>query len=645
MRLEVLDKINNIDFSYLEKKIDIIYNNLGGSPIWEIKNFFTPFICKNIIEIINGDEHNNFTPLNFRDCSRLIFRDKNNILENLINKRLKKILPNLNEDKKWVKPYGFNRDIVWKKNDCNINGTFRINKYTNSEGTEYHRDAQFTEAKNIKSNYTVLIYLNDSYKSGETIFLKGTEKYQFNGMSIKEEIKKIGRKKETIKIIPEIGKCIIFDQRLLHKSNSIKGEKYVLRTELICQGQIIEDNENNLPEKIELENSIEILAKKLFRQAQYYDLENELTDLYDRVINLRQNPSKINKYPKNLEKLLVSKKYNLEITKNIILKNRSSNCYIYYFGCDLIDFSELIRFTSLFTILSLISQLTKNTRKTILKEIRMIYGTDSFNIFFEDDEREEENDENDENDENENDENDENENEENEEEEENEENEEEEREEENDENDENDEDDEDEREEENDDEDEDEDEREEENDDEDEDEKCIGSKNPEDHNCEDINIHLNSLMSRKIIPKYDKYERQFKDDCKFKKPLSMKIKMKSVEIHETLHCRCGLRDSDDDCDEDIFNRKCFCGISDFKKNNENFIGNIVVEKKTEKNISGFFKINLIKKEFNHASCQCDRYESIGNEKELSCEFEYHVNFDIDIKYRIITIKAIPHIVL
>lgn len=80
---------------------------------------------------------------------------------------------------------------------------------------------------NQKSRWTLLIYLNDNFDGGETVF------YDTNTWNKVCEIK------------PEIGKALLFDIDLWHSGSPIvDGEKYWIGCEII--GYIIIDNINNI---------------------------------------------------------------------------------------------------------------------------------------------------------------------------------------------------------------------------------------------------------------------------------------------------------------------------------------------------------------------------------------------------------------
>lgn len=89
-------------------------------------------------------------------------------------------------------------------------------KYTSGQNFNIHTDTGIYFNKKYKeySKYTLLIYLNDNFDGGETIFYDDSLK----------EIKRIKPKK---------GSAIVFDMDIFHKGNLVTGCKYWIGCELI----------------------------------------------------------------------------------------------------------------------------------------------------------------------------------------------------------------------------------------------------------------------------------------------------------------------------------------------------------------------------------------------------------------------------
>jgi prolyl 4-hydroxylase len=225
-----LDNINTAHISSKPKEVSSLYDS---NVIWKIKHFLSDEECD---EIILKCDEKGFEDLSYRSSKRLIGFDENTNLIQTIKSRLNENL--FNEDfyeNKWKCPYGFYTDLInWNKN-IKINPCFRINKYESS-GFDLHRDAQFTENYFVRSNYTVIVYLNDNYEQGETCFYVSKKEINktslHDGKTVQEEIH--DKEYECIKIKPKKGMMLMFDQRLLHEGIKSKGTKYILRTDIIA---------------------------------------------------------------------------------------------------------------------------------------------------------------------------------------------------------------------------------------------------------------------------------------------------------------------------------------------------------------------------------------------------------------------------
>jgi predicted 2-oxoglutarate/Fe(II)-dependent dioxygenase YbiX len=100
------------------------------------------------------------------------------------------------------------------------------------------------ESRQLESKCTALVYLNDNFEGGETVF------YDDNFQ-------------ETVTIYPKAGMALIFDINLWHKANTIvSGKKYWIGTELMTKS--ISDNEDVNKDKEENVNVDDILPPSLF---------------------------------------------------------------------------------------------------------------------------------------------------------------------------------------------------------------------------------------------------------------------------------------------------------------------------------------------------------------------------------------------
>lgn len=355
--LASLDPKNII--SFFEDKLNFTQKkklklNSEGKGMWSVDNFLTKDECD---KIIKKCEEKKFDNLDSR--KRLITFDENGNLLNFIQKKIKYLINKKKLEN--IQPYGFYKSN-WKMNG-NVNQCLRINKYEKDDHFNWHRDSQFTESKFSRSNYTLIIYLNDDFEDGSTVFKIPNESIVHDGRTIQEELNNnfIERK-----IIPKTGKAIIFDQRLIHKSDKVNGTKYILRTDILSFCKKIEENS-------QLVNEIELLTKKLFRQAQLLELQlknqeteikteteietdtetktetnKKINELYEIVLSLRQDPFKLDKVPDHLNNLLTIINENNDFNNQINFEKRNSNEY--FFNYKNINKIDALIVSSLFTI-------------------------------------------------------------------------------------------------------------------------------------------------------------------------------------------------------------------------------------------------------------------------------------------------------
>ena len=254
--------------------------------------------------------------------------------------------------KSWKEPIGFNHKIDWEKNKACLNNCLRINKYEKDDKFYWHKDAPYTSSHTLKSNYTIVIYLNDEAIGGETTFRIPSHDIIHNVLTIKEELEQITEYKDlTIK--PQMGMAVVFDHSLLHMSSPITaGTKYVLRTDLLCQGNKTDYDEPPLFKQIEN------LAISLFRQAQYFELNNDdrCSELYERCISLRQSPHLIDKYPDELEKYLVDIKVNENINHVLQCVSRSGRIFSFQINNNsknsVINYINMVKTCALYILLT-----------------------------------------------------------------------------------------------------------------------------------------------------------------------------------------------------------------------------------------------------------------------------------------------------
>jgi|SRR5215471_21802963 len=93
-----------------------------------------------------------------------------------------------------------------------VNERLRCYEYQAGQYFAPHQDGAFIRSDNEQSRYTFMVYLNEGFDGGETIFLVEPEKV----------------------ITPKSGLALLFQHPIIHEGAKVKtGTKYVVRTDLM----------------------------------------------------------------------------------------------------------------------------------------------------------------------------------------------------------------------------------------------------------------------------------------------------------------------------------------------------------------------------------------------------------------------------
>ena len=99
-----------------------------------------------------------------------------------------------------------------------LNERWRFYRYDVGEFFASHRDGSYSRENGDKSAYTLMIYLNEDFRGGETEF---DLRYPYG----------------EIGITPKTGRLILFAHSLRHEGKTVtRGRKYVLRTDVMYSG-------------------------------------------------------------------------------------------------------------------------------------------------------------------------------------------------------------------------------------------------------------------------------------------------------------------------------------------------------------------------------------------------------------------------
>ena len=265
--------------------IELIQPKISISKsLYLIENVLSPAECQQLIEKSKpyyqtlADEF----LLNERHANRVLSFD-----ERLATTLYDRIETFIQQDDKLVdiEPCGFGTAGTWLP--YQVNNCFRYNQYVGpSIGFRPHRDATYIQNEDHRSILTILIYLNDNYHSGQTIFLKSHTKRQ-KGQTVPDEL--VGGYHERYVYQPKAGSVLIFNHNLIHLGNEIfeSDIKYVIRSDLIFRRVTRPLNYSYSW----LQHPDYIQCVKLYREAFNQELDGNIeraSKLYERALALRQ---------------------------------------------------------------------------------------------------------------------------------------------------------------------------------------------------------------------------------------------------------------------------------------------------------------------------------------------------------------------
>ena len=177
-----------------------------------------------------------------------------------------------------------------------VNKALRINKYS-SERREFfacHKDAQYCPSGDERSILSLVLYLTEGFKGGETYFYlpKNSEVYT-KGMTVDEEIRAHGRLNNAfrqLKISPVKGSAVLFSQNILHESIPLKPQetvdKFILKTDVMLKRK---DKPFGFSVSIQ-EKEDYFTCLNYFREVQQKELvgdKNEASQFYERALLLQ----------------------------------------------------------------------------------------------------------------------------------------------------------------------------------------------------------------------------------------------------------------------------------------------------------------------------------------------------------------------
>lgn len=101
-----------------------------------------------------------------------------------------------------------------------VNEQMRFYRYQAGQKFDWHKDGRFTNSRAQVNQFSLLIYLNDTFEGGATSFTARNTPYDFDDFSLK----------------PVKGNAVAFYHKITHRGDKVlSGHKYILRTDIMYE--------------------------------------------------------------------------------------------------------------------------------------------------------------------------------------------------------------------------------------------------------------------------------------------------------------------------------------------------------------------------------------------------------------------------
>lgn len=286
MDLRSFNQYQNIEFD-LEKEInDIKFINIGltishDNTLIIIDQLLTENECNDILSKSTDQYQTLKHEFLEKDRQSERFLNINDNMANIIYHRISKIV-HMENNQKSLTPYGFGIEGIWSP--IGINPCFRHSKYVSpSNGFTFHRDTCYVHDRYHRSIFTLIIYLNDEFEGGETIFVQ-PKTDRIIGEIVSEELKNGYTELYTFQ--PKKGSALLFNHNVIHCGQPvISGVKHIIRTDVIFENTTPELSQDYETSKYFIQ------AVEYYREANNQEMLGNVTlssELYERGLSLRQ---------------------------------------------------------------------------------------------------------------------------------------------------------------------------------------------------------------------------------------------------------------------------------------------------------------------------------------------------------------------
>ncbi len=180
-----------------------------ADPIFVVENFFSPAECTKYIRI--GED------LGYEDA--LVSSPQGQVLHRGLRNNQRVMLKN-EEIALWL--WRRAREFVPQEYDgrpaVGVNELLRFYRYDTGGQFDWHQDFPFERENGEQSYLTFMIYLNDDFEGGQTLFEDSYSDCSF----------------DDLQVTPKQGMALFFEHETHHKGELVtEGRKYVLRTDVM----------------------------------------------------------------------------------------------------------------------------------------------------------------------------------------------------------------------------------------------------------------------------------------------------------------------------------------------------------------------------------------------------------------------------
>eukprot|EP00759_Apiculatamorpha_spiralis_P030002 PhF_6_TR31847/c0_g1_i13/m.47185 len=258
--------------------IPVKSEDINPSTLFVIEDALTTEECDRLISQTSGyvEDVSGIFPNTYRRADRALLRS-----HMLAKDIFDRVAPHLcREDIYHRTPMCFGHEGVWFPASCNE--CIKLSRYDRGGLFTDHRDGPWIPREDHASMYTVVMYLNDDFEGGETVF------------TLNHDVRSVVGaprtcKREEVTVQPKRGSIVVFNHELQHRGNVVlSGTKYIMRTELIFRRHYCLSSDFNPSNYVSDDEYLRM--KALYHEAERCAVEgrtHEFVEKYQRVVEMQ----------------------------------------------------------------------------------------------------------------------------------------------------------------------------------------------------------------------------------------------------------------------------------------------------------------------------------------------------------------------